>query len=190
MRRSLANCYLHSGLPSVLRPLRERYQLSISSNGRGCGVSLNRRTGPSARILYYHRVNDDNDPFFPAISTELFDRQMQYISRLYWVVSLADLVGHLNGGPVETVVSVTFDDGYQDNYLSAYPILKKYGIPATIFLTTGSIDSREPVWFEQLLQALKETSREYVDIEIDLPRRFWLRTQPGVWLPTERFSSY
>ena len=106
----------------------------------------------------------------------MFDQQIQYVSRHYRVVSLSDAVDHLNGGPVETVVAITFDDGYRDNYLNAYPILQKYGVPATIFLTTGSIDSREPVWFEQVLQALKETAREYVDIEIDLPRRFWLRT--------------
>ena len=183
VRRGLANCYLHSGLPSLVRPLRERYQLSISRNGQGRGISLGRRTGPSARILYYHRVNDDDDPFFPAMSTALFEQQMRYVSRHYRVVSLADLVDHLNGGPVENVVAITFDDGYRDNYLNAYPILRQYGMPATIFLTTGSIDSREPLWFEQLLQALKETPREFVDLEIDLPRRFWLRT------PAERLTA-
>ena len=183
VRHGLANCYLHSGLPSLIRPLRERYQFSVSGRSRTTVVSINRRTKPSARILYYHRVNDDNDPFFPAITTELFERQMQYISRHYSVVSLADLVRHLNDGPVETVVAITFDDGYRDNYLGAYPILKKYGLPATIFLTTGSIDSSEPMWFEQLLQALKETPREHVDIEIDLPRRLWLRT------PAERLAA-
>jgi len=90
----------------------------------------------------------------------------------------------LNGGSVGTVVAITFDDGYRDNYLNAFPILQRYGLPATIFLTTGGIDSREPLWFEQLLQALKKTPRESVDLEIDLPRRFWLRTS------VERLTAY
>ena len=49
-------------------------------------------------------------------------------------------------------------------------------MPATIFLTTGGIDTREPMWFEVLSGVLKTTSREYLDLETDLPRRFWLRT--------------
>src|SRR5207253_1119998 len=84
---------------------------------------------------------------------------------------------HLEQGFSGTVVAITFDDGYQDNYLNAFPVLDRYGLPATIFLTTGSLDSREPLWFEQLAQALKKTDRESIDLEIDLPRRFWMRTQ-------------
>jgi peptidoglycan/xylan/chitin deacetylase (PgdA/CDA1 family) len=51
-------------------------------------------------------------------------------------------------------------------------------VPATIFLTTGSLDSREPLWFELLAEAVKKTLRQFIDLEIDIPRRFWMRTQP------------
>jgi len=81
------------------------------------------------------------------------------------------------GGPPEPVISITFDDGYQDNFLNAFPILQRYGLPATIFLTTGSIDSREPLWFERLALAFKKTSLESIDLEIDIPRRLWMRTE-------------
>jgi peptidoglycan/xylan/chitin deacetylase (PgdA/CDA1 family) len=50
-------------------------------------------------------------------------------------------------------------------------------LPATVFLTTGNLDSGEPLWFEELARALKTTSREFLDVEADIPRRFWLRTQ-------------
>ena len=74
-------------------------------------------------------------------------------------------------------VAVTFDDGYRDNYENAFPVLQRYGIPATIFLTTGNIDSKEPLWFERLAGAAKKTAKEFIETEIDLPRRFWFRTR-------------
>jgi peptidoglycan/xylan/chitin deacetylase (PgdA/CDA1 family) len=112
------------------------------------------------------------------MSTTLFEQEMRLVSRHYKIVSLGDAVRRLaEGGPSEPVISITFDDGYQDNYLNAFPILQRYGLPATIFLTTGSIDSREPLWFEKLALAFKKTSLESIDLEIDIPRRFWMRTE-------------
>jgi peptidoglycan/xylan/chitin deacetylase (PgdA/CDA1 family) len=175
VQKAIANCYLHTPLPSLVRPMRERYCLSRSS-GRSW-PKLERRMGPTARILYYHRVNDDQDPFFPAISTELFEREMQHVARHYKVVSLDRLLEHLDGRGTETLMTITFDDGYQDNFSHAFPILRRYGLPATIFLTTGCIDGRDPLWFEQLSLALKKTAREQFDLGIDPPQTFRIRTE-------------
>jgi len=176
-QKTAAAIYYHCGLPKVSRPLREHYQASVARAGKLPMLTWTRRTQSSARILYYHRINDDGDPFFPAASTEVFDRHMRYVARHYHVVSLSGLLDHLEQGAPGTVVAITFDDGYEDNYHNGLPILKRYGLPATIFLTTGSLDSREPLWFEQLAEALKKTRREFVDVEIDIPRRFWTRTE-------------
>jgi peptidoglycan/xylan/chitin deacetylase (PgdA/CDA1 family) len=81
------------------------------------------------------------------------------------------------GTSPETLIGITFDDGYQDNFHNAFSILKRYGVPATIFLTTGSLDSREPLWFERMAEAVKKTPLEFFDLEIDIPRRLWMRTQ-------------
>jgi peptidoglycan/xylan/chitin deacetylase (PgdA/CDA1 family) len=91
---------------------------------------------------------------------------------------MAEVSRRLEGHSREMVVGVTFDDGYRDNYEHAFPILKRYNIPATVFLTTGSLDSGEPLWFEAMAEAIKQSSQEYLDLEFDIPRRFWLRTQP------------
>jgi CelD/BcsL family acetyltransferase involved in cellulose biosynthesis/peptidoglycan/xylan/chitin deacetylase (PgdA/CDA1 family) len=172
VRQAVAKCYVHSGAPLLMRKLRNRYQLSM-----GPRPSCRRRAEGGARIFYYHRVNNDNDPFFVATPTEVFEAQMRYLARHYRVLSMAGINRHLErADSTETVVGVTFDDGYRDNYEYAFPILKRYGIPATIFLTTGSLDSREPLWFEQLAEAIKKTPREYLDLEFDIPRRFWLRS--------------
>ena len=44
-------------------------------------------------------------------------------------------------------VCLTFDDGYRDNYTLAYPLLKRLGIPFTVYVTTGFIDNRLPMWW-------------------------------------------
>jgi peptidoglycan/xylan/chitin deacetylase (PgdA/CDA1 family)/CelD/BcsL family acetyltransferase involved in cellulose biosynthesis len=178
VRKAAAACYVHSGAPALLRYLRRRYEISMRGHGGLPGFSWRRRAESGARIFYYHRVNNDGDPFFPAISTDLFEAHVRYLARHYRVVGMSELQSHLaSGDSLDTVVAVTFDDGYRDNYEYAFPILQRYGLPATIFLSTGSIDSGEPVWFERLAQAVKKTSREFLDVEIDLPRRFWMRTE-------------
>ena len=176
MQQALANCYFRFRLPALMRPVRDHYQLAVSRGRKWPGLSLEKRTVPSARILYYHRVNDDGDPFFPAIGTSLFEAEMRFVSKHYRVVSLTELVERLAEGSVEPVLAITFDDGYRDNYDLAFPILQRYGLPATIFLTTGSMDSREPLWFEQIALAFKKTTRQSADLDIDPRSRFWMRT--------------
>jgi peptidoglycan/xylan/chitin deacetylase (PgdA/CDA1 family)/CelD/BcsL family acetyltransferase involved in cellulose biosynthesis len=178
VRPAAAQCYLHSGAPAVVKFLRNRYQVSMESNGLLPKVSLRKRAQGSARIFYYHRVNDDNDRYFDAISTEAFEIHMRYLARNYKVVSLRELHRHLEAGDSnQMVVAVTFDDGYRDNYECAYPILQRYNIPATIFLTTGALDSGEPIWFERMAEAVKKTSQEFIDLEMEIPRRCWMRTE-------------
>jgi len=175
MRKAAARCYFYLGGPAATRAIRARYQASLSPDGKLRGA-LRQRREPTGRILYYHRVNDEGDPFFPSMPLSVFERQMRHIARRYKVVSLAGLLEHLASGAPETVLAITFDDGYRDNYENAFPILQRYGLPATIFLSTGAVDSRGPLWFEVLGGAVKTTAREFLDLEVDLPRRFWMRT--------------
>jgi peptidoglycan/xylan/chitin deacetylase (PgdA/CDA1 family)/CelD/BcsL family acetyltransferase involved in cellulose biosynthesis len=175
LRRGIAVSYYRSGVAVLTRQLRNRYRVSLSRQ-RIPYLSIVRKTNASARILYYHRVNDENDPFFPATPTRLFEQEMRFIARHYKVVSLGSLLNSLSCADPEDVIAITFDDGYGDNYYNALPVLQRYGLPATIFLTTGSIDSGDPLWFEQLAHAVKTTNKDYLDVEIGIPRRFWMRT--------------
>jgi len=177
-RKAAARCYVNSPLPNLVRPLRERYRVFASNRSKWPGIACERRAEPSGRIFFYHRVNEENDPYFPACSTDLFERQIRFLAKHYQVVSLAELLGRLEqGGGAGHMVAITLDDGYQDNYHYAFPILKRYNLPATIFLTTAPIDDQQPLWFESLAAAIKKTSQQHIDVEIDLPRRFWLRNE-------------
>jgi peptidoglycan/xylan/chitin deacetylase (PgdA/CDA1 family) len=87
----------------------------------------------------YHSIGD-NGAFF-TVSAGAFDRQMRHLkSGNFHPVKLSELVRALkNGADITGMVAVTFDDGYKDNAENAFPILKQYGIPATIFVATGHV---------------------------------------------------
>ncbi|MFA5124395.1 MAG: polysaccharide deacetylase family protein [Patescibacteria group bacterium] len=95
-----------------------------------------------AVILMYHSVGD-NGRFF-TVESQDFSAQLAYLKQQrYNIVSLSALLDYLTAGKIPPrTVAITFDDGYTDNYSIAFPLLKKYNFPATIFLATGlpSID--------------------------------------------------
>ena len=110
-------------------------------------------------VLAYHRVIDVNKPSdfqydmdLVSASIKQFDYQMSYISRYLDPISENDLISHLYSGTAlpRRSILVTFDDGFDDNYYNAYPILKKYSVPATMFISTQYIDGHKPIWFDWL----------------------------------------
>jgi peptidoglycan/xylan/chitin deacetylase (PgdA/CDA1 family) len=117
-----------------------------------------RRRTQNVQILLYHRVNDEQDPFFPAVPIHAFAQQMDYLASQFSACSLADAIAGLRTHDLpENTVVVTFDDGYRDNYLNAFPILKKFSIPATIFLATEVIDSGKVLWHDRVFAAFRNT---------------------------------
>lgn len=122
----------------------------------------------SACILAYHRVANHHDfpSDVPLTTTRDFEKQILYLRRRHTMMSLAELGKALNEGtriPANAAV-VTFDDGYKDNYLNAYPILKKYNVPATIFLATGHIDGAAMFWWDKVAFALHKTTSETLEL--------------------------
>lgn len=118
---------------------------------------LHDRLNPAITILAYHRVIPTDaldsyplDPELISATPAQFEWQMRHIRQHLNPVSLRDIIAHLDAGiPLpHSAVAVTFDDGFADTYRYAFPILKRYGIPATIFVSTGYVDSQEPFWFE------------------------------------------
>lgn len=153
--RTAACAYKNTPLGAMARHLSSRYTLDAASRGL---MRLHRRSMPACQIFIYHRVNDDGDPFFYATPVAEFERQMKYLARNFRMASLDDIAGGnfpVNGH--KCCVAVTFDDGYRDNFTYALPILKKLGIPATIFLATGCIESGEIPWYDQVRLAFKLT---------------------------------
>ena len=115
-------------------------------------------------ILLYHRVNPDSDPFFPAVSVNVFEAQMRYLATNFRVRSLSEILRRLRQGKgIEPLtIAITFDDGYRDNYSFAYPILKKYHLPATVFVATGFIGTEALMWNDRVAWAVKNAQQEKI----------------------------
>lgn len=110
-----------------------------------------------AFILMYHRVlaSGGNQPYFVQsgmyVSASSFEKQIAFLRDRFEVVFFEDLVEKvLNGGDISGHCAITFDDGWLDNYTDAFPLLKKYRVPATIFLATGFVDRGKIFWPEEI----------------------------------------
>ncbi len=84
-------------------------------------------------ILCYHSISDNGWRFSTKVSN--FEEQITYLKQNYKIRSLSEILSGKNG------IAITFDDGYEDIYTNALPILKKNGIPATVFVIG---DSKNP----------------------------------------------
>lgn len=97
---------------------------------------------PAVSILMFHRVNPFQDCHGLSILPELFEQQIMYLKNQHEIVSLKTAVDQIGKKKINrNMYVITFDDGYQDNFNYAFPILKKYCVPVTIFITYDAIES-------------------------------------------------
>ncbi len=96
----------------------------------------------SIPVLMYHHVNENKGDMV-TVTPEIFELQIRYLSKSgFNTISVDNLIRYIRGEislPKQSVL-ITFDDGYLDNYVYAFPVLKKYGIKATIFLVTSWVE--------------------------------------------------
>lgn len=93
-------------------------------------------------ILAYHRVGHATGDHVPTISAEVFERHLDFLARRqYRVLSLEEIAGGLERGQPwqPRSVAITFDDGYEETYAIAWPLLRRYGMPAALFITPTEV---------------------------------------------------
>jgi peptidoglycan/xylan/chitin deacetylase (PgdA/CDA1 family) len=103
---------------------------------------LGRLAAPAShvRVLYYHSISET--PIRSSVSPRAFAGQIEYlVERGYELLSLSDAIARLRSGYARAVPTavITLDDGFQDNYENALPVLTRYSVPATVFLTVAYI---------------------------------------------------
>ena len=178
LRLALTFLLFHTGALRLLSPLVNRFTL-VDSPVSTRFTRPRRRRSNSFQMLLYHRVNDAEDPFLPATPTALFRKQMEYLAHSSAVCSLDDAVeAMLQDALPDNAVVITFDDGYRDNYLHAYPILAGLGLTATIFLTTGCIGSRRILWHDRVFRAFSNTTVTSLEGFGPRPTTYSLGTPP------------
>jgi peptidoglycan/xylan/chitin deacetylase (PgdA/CDA1 family) len=141
------------GLLRLLRPWTNRWELAP-----GRSPLVRRRRSRKVQILSLHRVAPGEDGYLSPLPLVAFEERMEFLARRCSVLALDQAVDALVRHDVpENAVVLTFDDGYRDNYLHAFPILEGLSLPATIFLVTGSIGTGRLIWHDRVFRAFGET---------------------------------
>lgn len=136
-------------------------------------LGLLRRLGDPRQplVLYFHHVSPPGRlRHYIAdltVSAATFECQISFLRDRFNVIPLEAVVHRLadGTGPSGRDLAITFDDGYLDNYTWAYPILKKHGVPATIFIATAHVGSSRPFWWQTLASLLEWAGAAGVDFE-------------------------
>ena len=124
------------------------------------------RTG-GLRIINFHRVisNDICDYRLMAgnPTASIFERIISFLNQRYEFISLEKYVNqrHLLD-PKKIYLALTFDDGYQDNYKNALPILRKYAVPVTIFASIDALDGKR-LWFQKIYCAINQYAGDAIE---------------------------
>ena len=142
---------------------------------------LRPRQSATLPILMYHHVDDlPRTVYDPhrrdlTVSVAGFRRQLEFLENgRVQTVGLGDLAAHFSGrDPLpERAALLTFDDGYEDNYRLAYPLLRQYGMTATFFIVANLVEQPGYVTWEQLREmqrngmSIESHSLDHVDLAI------------------------
>lgn len=119
----------------------------------------------------FHRVSEDKSALWPPMTPIRFEHSIQFIQRLFDIQLLEDIVSSpLDVNTRQRIATISFDDGYKDNIEIAKPILDKYGIKASFYVVTESMDTNCPIWTYQLDETL-----EFYESDVRLPRaKLWI----------------
>jgi peptidoglycan/xylan/chitin deacetylase (PgdA/CDA1 family) len=154
-----------TGLLRMTQSFSERYEVGSSPNGTAV---LQRAISPKFAILYYHRVGTQGVPFHSGMEPRLFEEQIRFLCKAYRIISMDQLCCELeDGGPKGQAVAITFDDGYRDVYTNAFPILRKYDVPATVYLTARAIETGEAPWYDRIFAAVMFSPSKTIRVDVD-----------------------
>jgi peptidoglycan/xylan/chitin deacetylase (PgdA/CDA1 family) len=111
-------------------------------------------------VLMYHGVvkNQQLKLSVNHLSVVDFDTHISYLKNNFDIVSLKEIFERSRSKikSKRKTIAITFDDGYENNYTNAFPVLKKYNVPATIFVVAkGIVDASTILWYDYL-DGLKE----------------------------------
>jgi len=165
----------HTGGLRLLERMARTYEFRLDDSSRRPHFS--RATTGKYLILCYHRIGTGGIPYYSELDAQEFEKQMRFLSAHYRILPLGQLLNEMaDPGGKRQGVALTFDDGYRGLYSEALPILTKYKIPATVYLTAGAIESGDPAWYDKIFLTMLVYPKVTLEIQLDEPRRFLLNT--------------
>lgn len=116
-------------------------------------------------VVNYHRILEVPDPLLesePDIAT--FRWQMALLARCFHVLPLSSALAALDAGTLPTrAVCITFDDGYRSVHDLALPVLREFGLPATVFVTSGFVGEGN-MWNDRIIEVVQGLTEDTLDL--------------------------
>jgi peptidoglycan/xylan/chitin deacetylase (PgdA/CDA1 family) len=128
----------------------------------------NRKNG--VYCFNFHRIGDVNnclyDPGVFSCTEEDFEKYLIFIKNNFKIIDQDTLIKMIESGvsPNNRFAHITFDDGYLDNYVLAFPILRSHNIPATFFVATSLIESNITPWWDEIAWHIRNCSKKTIQL--------------------------
>ncbi|HHO59761.1 MAG TPA: hypothetical protein ENJ64_05915 [Thiotrichales bacterium] len=131
------------------------------------------RQQPFTFVAFYHRVVADSDiradnfDIENGMPASAFEQQMRFLLKHFTPVK-ASQAQQVQASRMQ--FAITLDDGYEDNYLVAAPILKKLGIPATFYVVSDFVGTDRLFWWEQVADIVHNSRQSVLDLQAVMPQ--------------------
>lgn len=139
-------------------------------------------------ILGYHRIGQHRPDHVPTVTAEAFGRQLSLLAKWrYKTISFSDLANCMERSepaPKQSVI-ITFDDGYEETCSIAWPLLKRFGFSAIVFVTPTEVSTKGFATWQQL----REMSQDGFEIGSHTMHHSYIPTTPEDRLPEEIAAS-
>jgi hypothetical protein len=126
------------------------------------GASSPQAWNKGAPVILYHKITDGPqgpDPI--ALDARAFERQVDWLRERYTLVTAGELARRLRAGePTAGHAAITFDDGYDNTFERAWPILRARGAPATLFIDTARLGGARPALTRDEVRAMAAEGME------------------------------
>ena len=164
-----------------LRSLKVRLRNHVGACGLVYRFARTRQAS-TFTVLLYHRVLERPDAYdADQVEWPVFEAQMTFLRRFCAVLSLDEILDRLDNGRAlpQRCVALTFDDGYRDLYTLAWPLLSRFRLPVTVFVTVQALE-RGWLWRHVVCHVIRATREERVRLETlpTGPQTFDLTTEP------------
>ncbi|MDT0603811.1 polysaccharide deacetylase family protein [Thalassotalea castellviae] len=127
-----------------------------------------RRLPNGVYVFNYHRIGKTIDCKFDhaifSCSTEAFDNHIKILKESFQIINTIELTRLIEQKQImnNRYALITFDDGYEDNYTNAFPILKKHNVPAIFYVATDFVDSNHIPWWDEIAFLIRQSAgQEY-----------------------------